>query len=265
MDDFEKIVFLIKSNNFNELNNIFEKGMNANLKLKNQKNFLHFAAECNEISFQIIQLLFKRGTEINVDKYGKNCLHYAAENKKVTKEIIELMLERKVSVNALDKEKNDPLFYYLKNNLPQQSILQCFFKNKVQINQKTTFGKPPFFLLFHNNKLEEEKKLELIEFFLNNDSDSNQNDKNCQNLLHLLPSTILNQKKMIPLVENFLSKLLNFSSTHFPFSHSACNQFDEYGKTPAHSFASSPFITPKLIKVFFYFLKMFFFLPLYYF
>ena len=107
---------------------------------------LFFYAEKNKS----IELLIKRGADVNkANKDGLTPLMIALKNKS-SYEIIELLINKGVDVNAVDKDGWTPLMYALYHN-SSDSIIRLLIKHKgANVNTANKDGLTPFMIALKN-------------------------------------------------------------------------------------------------------------------
>lgn len=213
---------------------LLSKDFSINEKTGYLKTPLHFAVQYSQLP--ITKLLIEKGAKLN-EKDGdqKTPLHYAAYRgyndgiwmdkrspKQIQKdrlECVKLLIDKGTNINALDKYKRNPLYYFVSNT---EDIALFLLDKKADFNQKDIYNETPLNIAIYNANLNIVKKI------LKNGGkiEINKSFNNKQNWLHYLSNSYIEEGKLILMIQFLIMQGVDL------------NKRDVNGVSPFHIAAS---------------------------
>lgn len=121
------------SEKFDIIFHLINSGANVNITLPNNKMSILMKA-CLQADYDVINLLIENKASINyIDNNGQNCLFYLLNSKKGDNaDIVNLLISKEIDINLSDKTNMTPLLLACRENL--KNCVKILLDNHVNIN-----------------------------------------------------------------------------------------------------------------------------------
>ncbi|KAJ5078069.1 ankyrin repeat protein [Anaeramoeba ignava] len=153
----------IKEISFEMIELLMKKGMNPNLIDDSGINFLHFAIR-NSLEIKSIILLIEKGIDINAKtNQNETSLHFACRNQNISFEVTKLLIEKGVDINAKTNQNETALHFACRNQNISFEVTKLLIEKGADINSKTNYNETALHFACKNQNMSFEVTKLLIE------------------------------------------------------------------------------------------------------